>query len=65
MVRRRGDRVHRRRPIDAGQVANIFVGMRGNIKVAVKCYRFYPSSGYLPAYMVRISGELKVVRLAH
>ena len=53
------------RPIDAGQVANIFVGMRGNIKVAVKCYRFYPSSGYLPAYMVRISGEHKVVRLAH
>ena len=42
------------RPIDVGEVANIFVGMRGNRKVAVKCYRFYPSLDYLPSYMVRV-----------
>ena len=49
------------RPIDAGQVANVFVGMKGNRKVAIKCYRFYQCSDYLPAYMVRIFCDLKYV----
>ena len=44
-------------PVGAGEVANIFIGMRGNRKVVVKCYRFYPSVDYLPTYMVRELGD--------
>jgi len=39
-------------PVDAGEFANIYLGMRGNRKVIIKCYRFYPSSDYFPTYMV-------------
>ena len=49
-------------PIDVGEVANIFVAMRGNRKVVVKCYRFYPSSDYLPSYTVRVLRGLWVSR---
>ena len=52
------------RPVDVGEVADIFVGMRENRKVAVKCYRFYQSSDYLPTYMVRKLDDLWV-RPAH
>ena len=47
-------------PVDAGEVADIFIGMRGDQKVVVKCYRFYPSSDYLPSYTVRIFRGLLV-----
>ena len=43
---------------DAGEVANIFIGMRGDRKVVVKCYRFYPYTDYLPSYTVRILRDL-------
>lgn len=52
------------RPVDVGEVANIFVGMRGKRKVAVKCYRFYQSSDYLPTYTVRALHNLWV-RFTH
>jgi len=48
------------RPVDAGEVANIYLGMRGNRKVIVKCYRFYPSSDYFPTYMVGVLSSLCV-----
>jgi len=41
-------------PVDAGEVADILVGMKGNLKVAVKRYRFYSSVDFLPTYMVSI-----------
>lgn len=40
------------RPMDAGEVANTYVDMKGNHKVAIKCHRFYPSSCCLPTYVV-------------
>ena len=40
------------RPADAGEVADILVGMMGHQMVAIKRYRFHSSSDYLPAYMV-------------
>ena len=48
------------RPVDVGEVADIFVGARGDRKLVVKRYRFYPSSDYLPAYMVRVLIDLWV-----
>lgn len=39
-------------PIDAGGVADIWVGMMGNRKVAIKSYRYCSSSDYLPTYVV-------------
>jgi len=48
------------RPVDVGEVANIYLGMRGNRKVVIKCYRFHPSSDYLPTYTVRALGNLWV-----
>jgi hypothetical protein len=38
--------------IDVGGVADVWAGMIGNRKVAVKTYRCYSSSDYLPTYMV-------------
>ena len=39
-------------PIDAGGVADIWVGNIGDRKVAIKVYRCYSSSNYLPTYVV-------------
>jgi len=39
-------------PIDAGSVADVWVGMMGNRKVAIKSYRYHSSSDYLPTYVV-------------
>ena len=40
------------RPIDAGGVADVWVGMMGNRKIGIKSYRYYSSSDYLPTYVV-------------
>ena len=50
-------------PADAGEVANMFAGTMGDRKVLVKCYRFYPSTDYLPSYMVRMLSDLWVCRV--
>ena len=39
-------------PVDAGGVADVWVGMMGVRKVAIKSYRYYSSSDYLPTYVV-------------
>ena len=39
-------------PVDAGSVADVWVGMMGHRKVAIKSYRYYSSSDYLPTYVV-------------
>ena len=39
-------------PIDAGGVADVWIGMMGNRKVAIKSYRYSLSSDYLPNYVV-------------
>jgi hypothetical protein len=39
-------------PVDAGGVADVWLGMMGNRKVAIKSYRCYSSSDYLPTYVV-------------
>ena len=39
-------------PVDAGAVADVWIGMMGNRKVAIKSYRCYSSSEYLVTYMV-------------
>jgi len=41
-----------KRPIDAGSVADVWVGVMGSRKVAIKSYRYCSSSDYLPTYMV-------------
>ena len=46
------------RPVAAGQVADVLVGIRGNRKVAIKRYRLYSTSDYLQAYMVGEPGYL-------
>ena len=40
------------RPVDAGSVADVWVGMMGNRTIAIKSYRYYSSSDYLPTYVV-------------
>ena len=40
------------RPVDAGGVADVWAGMMGNRKVAIKSYRCHSSSDYLPNYVV-------------
>ena len=56
------------RPIDAGSVADVWIGMIGNRKVAIKSYRYYSSSDYLPTYVVSafdlwyVSCQLKINR---
>lgn len=40
------------RPVDAGGFADVWVGMMENRKVAIKSYRCYSSSDYLPTYVV-------------
>jgi len=42
-------------PVDAGQVADVLVGMKGSLRVAIKHYRFHSSSNYLPAYVASAS----------
>lgn len=49
--------------IDAGGVADVWAGMIGNRKVAVKAYRCYSSSDYLPTYMVSDADLWSVPRL--
>ena len=44
-----------RGPVDAGEFADIFVGMRGTCKVAIKHYRFNSSSNHLSTYMVSLA----------
>ena len=39
-------------PVDAGEFANILLGVRGNQRVAVKHYRIHSSSSYFPIYTV-------------
>lgn len=39
-------------PVDAGEFANILLGVRGNQRVAVKHYRIFSSSNYFPTYKV-------------
>lgn len=39
-------------PIDAGGVADVWVGKMGDRKVAIKAYRCYSSSNYLSTYVV-------------
>jgi len=39
-------------PIAAGDVADIWVGILGNRKVAIKSYRYSSSSNYMPTYVV-------------
>ena len=39
-------------PFDAGSVADVWVGLTGNRKVAIKSYRYCSSSDYLPTYVV-------------
>jgi len=48
-------------PVDVGEVANIYLGTRGNRKVIIKCYRFYPSTDYFPAYMVGVFSSVCVL----
>jgi len=40
------------RPIDVGGVADVWAGMMGARKVAIKSYRYYSSSDYLPTFVV-------------
>jgi len=40
------------RPVDAGGVADVWIGMMGDRKVAIKSYRYCLSSDYLPTYVV-------------
>lgn len=40
------------RPIDAGDVADIWVGKMGNRKVAIKSYRYCSTSDYIPIFVV-------------
>jgi len=39
-------------PVDAGGVADVWVGKMGDRKVAIKAYRCYSSSNYLSTYVV-------------
>ena len=39
-------------PVGAGGVADVWVGKMGGRKVAIKVYRCYSSSNYLPTYVV-------------
>ena len=39
-------------PVDAGGVADVWVGKMGDRRIAIKAYRFYSSSNYLPTYLV-------------
>ena len=39
-------------PVDAGGIADVWAGKMGNRKVAIKAYRCYSSSNYLPTYVV-------------
>ena len=39
-------------PVDAGGVADVWVGKMGDRKIAIKAYRCYSSSNYLPTYVV-------------
>ena len=39
-------------PFAAGGVADVWLGMMGDHKVAIKSYRRYSSSNYLPTYVV-------------
>ena len=39
-------------PVDAGGVADVWVARVGDRKVAIKAYRCYSSSNYLPTYVV-------------
>ena len=41
-------------PADAGEFANILIGMMGNRKLAIKHYRICSSSDYFPTYMVSV-----------
>ena len=44
-------------PVNAGGLADILVGMRGSHKVAVKRYRIFSSSDYLPTYTASVLGS--------
>ena len=46
-------------PAAAGEVADVFVGTKGHQRVAIKNYRVYSSSDYLPTYMVCILGYMQ------
>jgi hypothetical protein len=39
-------------PFAAGGIADVWVGIMGDRKVAIKSYRCYSSSNYLPTYVV-------------
>ena len=41
-------------PVDAGEFANILIGMMENRKLAIKHYRICSSSDYFPTYMVNV-----------
>ena len=41
-------------PVDAGEFANVLVGMRGDQMVAIKHYRIYSSADYMPTYVVSV-----------
>ena len=51
-LRKEALKVVGRHPIDAGGVADVWVGVMGDHKVAIKSYRYDSSSDYLPTYMV-------------
>lgn len=40
------------RPVDAGGIADVWIGMMGGRKVAIKSYRCNSSSDYMPIYVV-------------
>ena len=40
------------RPVDAGGVADVWVGRMGNRKIAIKAYRYNSSSNYLSTFVV-------------
>ena len=50
-------------PIAAGDVADVWVGMMGNRKVAIKSYRYCSTSNYMPAYVVGDSDFRRSSRL--
>ena len=50
-------------PIDAGGVADVRVGKLGDSKIAIKVYRCYSSSNYLPSYAVSGAYIWRAIRL--
>ena len=48
-------------PVDAGGIADVWIGKVDNRRVAVKSYRFHSSSDHLPTYMVSGTHPWRVI----